>query len=124
MNAGYRRVALLPQGRALLRGRLLSASREQALDDKGDLPASSRFGHIDGFPRHRRALVENFHHEAVDNEVRLGVLGPLKTRGEGHHPQEWELPGTWRFPPLRETTLFPGSLYLPSFGSLAVRAAP
>jgi len=125
MNAGYRRVALLPQGRSRLRGRLLSASREQALDEKGDLPPSSRFGHIDGFPLRCRALVGNFHHGAVDNnEVRLGVHGPLKTRKGERHPIERELPGTWGFPPLRETTTFPGSLSLPSFGSLAVRAAP
>jgi len=113
MNAGYRRVALLPQGRSRLRGRLLSASREQALDEKGDLPPSSRFGHIDAFPLRRRALVGNFHHEAVGNEVRLGIHGPWKAGEGGCHPQERELPGTWGFPPLRETTTFPGSLVSP-----------
>jgi hypothetical protein len=89
MNVGNGRAGL----RTSLRDRLLGGSREQALDEKGDLPPSSRFGHIDDFPLLRpRALAGNFHHEAVheavDDGVRLGIHGLLKTRGGGHHLHE------------------------------------
>lgn len=110
MNAGDTQMVELPQDRFLLRSRLLSPSREQAFDDEGDLSPSSRVGHLDGFPLRRRALVGNSHCEDVDYGVPLGRNGPLKTREGERHPQDWGLPGAWRFPLLRETTTFPGSL--------------
>jgi len=93
------------EDRFLMRGRLLSVSREQAIDDQGELSPSSSFGHLDGFPLR--------HHGAVDREVSLRIHGPLKPREGGRHLLERELPGTWRFPPLRETHHVPGESVSP-----------